>query len=78
MGPNVHHFFAINRTAPRAATSTRIVVMLKPEEPSKELAAVLLDGVVRVVPFAIVYVVVGAITREAIVVQEFKRLFNSV
>jgi hypothetical protein len=51
--------------------------MLKPEEPSKELAAVLLAGVVSVVPFAIVYVVVGAITREPICVHEFSSVFSS-
>ena len=77
MGPNVHHFFEINRTAPRAATNTRIVVMLKPEEPSKELAAVLLAGVVSVVPLAVVYVVVGAMTREPICVHEFASVLSS-
>ena len=77
MGPNVHHFFAINRTAPRAATSTKIVVVLNPDEPSKELAAVLLDGVVRIVPFAILYVVVGATTLPRIVIPEFSNVLIS-
>ena len=80
MGPNVHHFFAINRTAPRAATSTRIVPMLRPpmpEDESKELAPVLLAGVVIVTPFGPVYVVVGAMTREPICVHEFSNEFNS-
>jgi hypothetical protein len=80
MGPNVHHFFAINKTAPRAATSTRIVPVLKPpmpEDESRELAAVLLDGVIIVVPLAVLYVVVGAMTRLAIVVHEFSSVFSS-
>jgi hypothetical protein len=48
-----------------------------PEDESKELAAVLLDGVVIVTPFGPVYVVVGAITRPAMVVQEFSKEFMS-
>jgi hypothetical protein len=48
-----------------------------PEDESKEDAAVLLAGVVIVVPLEVT-VVVGAITREPICVQAFSRLLSSV
>ena len=48
-----------------------------PEDESKELAPVLLAGVVIVTPFGPVYVVVGAMTREPICVHEFSNEFNS-
>ena len=80
LSSQVHHFFAINRTAPRAATNISIVPRLRPPMPEEESnadAAVLLAGVVIVTPFGPTYVVVGAMTREPICVHEFKSEFNS-
>jgi hypothetical protein len=68
----------ISRTA--APASSRIVPVLNPPIPellSKAEAAVLLAGVVIVTPFGPVYVVVGAMTREPIWVQEFSSEFSS-
>jgi len=54
--------------------------MLKPpipEDESKELANVLLEGVVIMTPFGPLYVVVGATTLPKIVMPEFKSVLIS-
>jgi len=66
---DVHHLLdAKTITITAAPARSRIVLMLIPpiEVLSKELAAVLLEGVVIVTPFGPVYVVVGAMTLPAI------------
>jgi hypothetical protein len=66
----------ISKTAPPARRSSVPVLIPPPILASNELAAVLPAGVVIVVPPE-VYVVVGAITREPICVQEFSSVFSS-